>query len=91
MNKRFHIIVHGRVQGVFFRAETRTKARQLNLTGWVRNNSDGTVEIIAEGDTLNLLPFLKWCHEGPESARVEKLELKKQDYEGEFTDFGVRY
>ena len=91
MKKRYNIIISGRVQGVFFRTETRDHARKFNLKGWVKNNSNNTVEIIAEGEELNLMQFLKWCHQGPESARVENIRIKKQDYENEFEVFSIKY
>ncbi|MDP6476716.1 MAG: acylphosphatase, partial [Nitrospinaceae bacterium] len=60
-----HIIVHGRVQGVFFRASTQTRALELSLVGWVRNLPDSSVEIHAEGDRENLELLIEWCRQGP--------------------------
>lgn len=70
-----HIVVHGRVQGVFFRAATRSQANGLALAGWVRNLPDGTVEIHAEGEKDNLDRFIEWCRQGPPSAQVTHLDL----------------
>ena len=70
-----HIIVHGRVHGVYFRASTQTKALELNLTGWVRNLSDGTVEVHAEGDRDSLEQLIQWCQKGPPSAKVSCCDL----------------
>lgn len=91
MKKRIHIIVNGRVQRVFFRLSTKRKAKKLNLTGWVRNNPDKTVEIIAEGEEDNLKRLIAWCHKGPLLARVDNVKTEWQKYKGEFEYFSVRY
>jgi acylphosphatase len=91
MNHRLHAIVEGRVQGVSFRYYTTLTARQLNLTGWVRNLSDGTVEAIAEGDKIQLYQFLEFLREGPPAADVRDVRLTWMDATGEFDDFEVRY
>ncbi|MDP6657668.1 MAG: acylphosphatase [Nitrospinaceae bacterium] len=70
-----HIVVHGSVQGVFFRASTQSQASEHSLTGWVRNLSDGTVEIHAEGDKESLDRFIEWCRQGPPTANVQRLDL----------------
>ncbi|HAK36754.1 MAG: acylphosphatase [Nitrospinaceae bacterium] len=69
-----HIIVHGRVQGVFFRASTQTRALELSLVGWVRNLPDSSVEIHAEGDRENLELLIEWCRQGPPSAKVTRVD-----------------
>ena len=89
--KRIHIIVSGRVHGVFYRLSTKRRAKILNLTGWVRNLSDGTVEIIAEGEEDNLRKLIGWCHKGPLIARVENVNVKWQEFKGEFEYFSIRY
>ncbi|OWP61724.1 acylphosphatase [Hymenobacter amundsenii] len=66
--------VHGRVQGVFYRQSTRQQAQQLGLTGYARNNPDGTVTIEAEGPAAVLAQLAQWCQQGPPSARVEQVE-----------------
>lgn len=70
-----NIIIHGRVQGVFFRASAKEMALELCLKGWVRNMPDGTVEVHIEGspDALNL--FIEWCRKGPSMAKVLKCNL----------------
>jgi acylphosphatase len=68
--RRLHAIVHGRVQGVGYRASTFDEARQLGLAGWVRNRHDGTVEVLAEGSEANLRSFLAYLHRGPWAAEV---------------------
>ena len=89
--KRLNIKVYGRVQGVFFRANTVSTAKGLGLTGWVRNRRDGSVEIVAEGNQEKLLELLEWCKNwGPPSANVEKIEHEWQDAENEFSNFSAR-
>ncbi|MCL4641277.1 MULTISPECIES: acylphosphatase [Olivibacter] len=73
--KHLNITVFGKVQGVFFRAATKAVANQLKVTGFVKNLPDGSVYIEAEGDAFGLENFLEWCHEGPEHAVVEKVEI----------------
>jgi len=87
--KQVHIFVYGRVQGVFYRANTRKKAKELGIKGWVRNLYDGRVEIMAEGEEEDLRKFIEWCKRGPELAHVEKIELEWGDYRGKYQDFSV--
>ncbi|MBW2057142.1 MAG: acylphosphatase [Deltaproteobacteria bacterium] len=88
---RRRIRVEGYVQGVFFRATTRQKAQELGITGWVRNRWDGTVEIVAEGEETRLAELTKWCHHGPPGARVTRVLVEEEPYQGEFTDFDIFY
>lgn len=71
MNQHFKITVRGRVQGVFYRASTQKKALDLGLVGWVRNQSDGSVYLEAEGSEAQLQALVAWCNIGPSSARVD--------------------
>jgi acylphosphatase len=71
--RRIHVVVRGRVQGVFFRKSTVETAVRLGLSGWVRNRRDGTVETEAEGPEEAVEAFLAFCREGPELARVEEV------------------
>lgn len=71
-----HLIVSGRVQGVWFRAGTREQALELGLCGWAKNCPDGIVEIHAEGDKKTLEQFITWCRKGPPAARVSALEVE---------------
>lgn len=87
--ERAHLIVRGRVQGVFFRAETKRKADELGLTGWVRNNPDGTVEAVAEGQSDMLERFIEWCHEGPGRAIVSGVDVKREPYTGKYGVFTI--
>lgn len=91
MPQRVHVIVHGRVQGVYFRASTRERARHLGLAGWVRNCPDGSVELIAEGEQGRLEQLVTWCHGGPPGARVTALQVEWQEATGEFAGFVVKY
>jgi len=74
---RAHVLVSGRVQGVFFRDGARRKARDLNLKGWVRNLPDGRVEALFEGDPAAVEEMLRWCAEGPPDARVEDVAVER--------------
>ena len=83
------MVVHGSVQGVFFRAETRDRARSLGLAGWVRNAPDGTVEAVLEGDDEQVESMVEWCRRGPGGARVEEVEVAWSEPEGE-EGFSIR-
>lgn len=88
--RRVHLFIRGRVQGVNFRYYTMQKARELEVSGWVRNLWDGRVEAVAEGDENQVNQLVKWCHHGPPSALVEDVEASWEPPTGEFTDFLVR-
>jgi acylphosphatase len=88
---RARVIVTGKVQGVFYRAETATKAKQLSLTGWVRNLSDGRVEAIFEGEETDVQKIIDFCRHGPPNAYVVAVDVRRQEWKGEFDDFEVRY
>ena len=91
MESRLRIVIHGNVQGVFFRANTEEEARKLGLKGWVRNRSGGSVEVMAEGDKKALQKLLKWCSHGPAGASVDKVEKEWLGATGEFPDFRITY
>ncbi|MCD6575782.1 MAG: acylphosphatase [Nanoarchaeota archaeon] len=88
--KRFHIFVSGRVQGVFFRANTVEVARKLGIVGWVRNLRDGRVEIVAEGSEEKLKEFVEWLKKGPILAKVVDIVIEEETPTGEFSDFEKR-
>lgn len=67
---RAHLLISGRVQGVWYRESTRQEAGRLGLAGWVRNLADGRVEAAAEGPAAAVEQLIRWCHEGPRLARV---------------------
>ena len=89
MSSRAHVIVTGRVQGVFFRGQTRDRARSLGLGGWVRNNGDGSVEAVFEGDDDRVESMVEWCRRGPAYAEVENVQVAWEDPRGE-TEFAVQ-
>jgi acylphosphatase len=80
---RARVVIRGRVQGVFFRAETAARARSLGLAGWVRNNPDGTVEAVFQGDRDRIESMVAWCRRGPASASVEDVEVEWTETRGE--------
>jgi acylphosphatase len=83
----FHARIHGRVQGVGFRYTTRNEAKRRRLSGWVRNDPDGSVEVVCEGDADKVASFEKWLHKGPPGAYVTDVEIKKVPYKGTYNDF----
>jgi acylphosphatase len=82
MQKCVIIKVFGRVQGVFFRASTKARADQLNIKGYVRNENDGSVFIIAEAEENNINTFIKWCESGPKNADVLRCEVQEAPVNG---------
>jgi len=89
--KRAHIILTGRVQGVFFRDGTKNKARALGLKGWVRNVDSDKVEVMAEGEEDKLRELVEYCKKGPDAAEVSDIEIEYSDASGGFEGFSVRY
>lgn len=89
--KRVHVYISGRVQGVCFRSVTRQKAQGFELTGWVRNMSDGRVEAVFEGEDPVVDKMLAWCQTGPSLARVHDVIINEESYTGEFQDFDIIY
>jgi acylphosphatase len=87
--RRATLRIRGKVQGVFFRESARIEATRLGLTGWVRNREDGSVEAVAEGEPAALEDFIRWCHQGPPSARVSEVEHAQSEPTGEFRTFLV--
>jgi len=91
MKTNVHVMISGRVQGVWFRSDTKQKAEQLGITGWVRNTADGNVEAILEGEEALVKKMIEWCHQGPPSAQVEHVEVKNQDPTNGFEGFSIKY
>lgn len=89
-NARLHAIIEGRVQAVGFRNFVQQNAHAMDLTGWVRNRYDGTVEVIAEGSRRDLENLLSQLRRGPRSANVTGVSPQWQDATGEFDRFRVR-
>ena len=88
--KRLHATVRGRVQGVGFRASAASEARRLRLTGWVRNQFDGSVEVLAEGDDAAAASFLSWLRQGPSLAHVTGVDPEWLPAAGDAVSFEVR-
>lgn len=86
---RAHVLVSGYVQGVFFRYSMDKRARGLELTGWVRNLSDGRVEAIVEGDETNVRAVIDWCQAGPPHATVQHVEVSWESPTREFSAFST--
>lgn len=87
MNIRVHIFISGKVQGVFFRHNTKIKAEELGVFGWVKNLPDGRVEAVLEGEKEKVEEMVDWCKNGPEFARVTGLEAFEENYKKEFNKF----
>ena len=87
---RVHLLITGRVQGVFFRTSTQEEAQRHQLTGWVKNLHDGRVEAVLEGEEENVKPMIAWCQNGPPHAVVKDLSISVEVYRGEYVDFEVR-
>lgn len=89
--RRLTASVHGRVQGVAFRANTQREASRLDLTGWVKNHWDGSVRVVAEGPDSALNRLAAWLERGPRAARVERVDKEWSDATGEFRGFSIRH
>lgn len=85
--KTLRLVMHGRVQGVYFRDSMRREAQSLGVTGWVRNRSDGTVEAVVQGDPAAVDAIVRWTHRGPDRAQVERVDTAPG--EGNYTSFDV--
>mgnify|MGYP006284108861 CR=1 FL=1 len=88
--KNVHVKVSGRVQGVWFRANTKQKAEMLGVTGWIKNTSDGCVEAIFEGDEKLVDEMIDWCNRGPPLAKVKNVDVKSQNIVG-FDKFEIKH
>lgn len=90
-NARARVVVSGRVQGVFFRLETKQAAQRYGVLGWVTNQIDGTVAAVFEGPKEKVDAILAWCEQGPPHARVTQVDVTWEEYTGEFDGFNVTY
>lgn len=86
---RRRVVVHGFVQGVYFRDTVRRQAVAAGVSGWVRNNRDGTVEAVFEGEPAAVERMIAFCHEGPRGAHVTRVDASDEDPEG-LTGFSIR-
>jgi acylphosphatase len=88
---RAQVIVHGLVQGVWFRASTKDEADRLGVTGWVRNLPGGSVEALFEGPKKKVEEIVGWCHRGPAGAKVRSVDIVWEPFTHEFHHFEIRY
>ena len=88
---KVHVFISGRVQGVFFRNQTRRKAKKIGVTGWVKNLADGRVEAVFEGEENLVKIMIEWVRRGPLLSKVNGVEVEWENFSGEFNDFEIRY
>lgn len=89
--KALHLIIHGRVQGVWFRASTQEVAGKMKIKGWVRNTPDGAVEAHIQGNDAAVDEMFVWCRQGPPGARVDSIDSEEVEPAEEFKAFSIRY
>ena len=89
-HRTLHLVIHGRVQGVFFRDSMRREAAHLRIAGWVRNCRDGSVEALVQGEEPGLDAIVQWAHQGPPSARVTQVDVREAPAEP-CDGFEIRY
>ena len=87
--RRVRIIVHGKVQGVFFRYSVKQIADKLKVKGYARNNFDKTIEIVAEGSEEAISTIIQFCRRGPPMARVDRADMKEEKFIGEHDKFEI--
>lgn len=90
MKVRFHVLISGQVQGVFFRVKTRSEALKRQVFGWVRNLADGRVEAVFEGEKKDVDELVNFCRKGPQGAYVTKIDVYSEERTGEFNNFKIR-
>ena len=90
MKTNVHVLISGRVQGVWYRASTKQKAEQLDIKGWVRNTEDGCVEAIFQGDEKQVNEMINWCYQGPPLAKVDDVKIMKKDCDDVFEAFTIK-
>jgi acylphosphatase len=91
MQKTVHVFIKGKVQGVFFRANTKEQAEKRNISGWVKNTSDGRVEAVFQGDDSSVDDLIEWCHQGPSMSKVSDVTVESIDTDELFDGFSIRY
>ena len=84
------LLIHGRVQGVWFRESMCREAERLGVTGWVRNTPDGAVEAVVQGPDEAVDALISWAHAGPPQARVDRIEIELSETHGPFSGFEKR-
>lgn len=85
------MVIRGRVQGVFFRSETKSVAERGGVTGWVRNVDDGSVEALLQGDPASVERVVQWCKRGPDRARVDSVERTEIPCNETYRNFSILY
>jgi acylphosphatase len=90
-NVRAHVNISGRVQGVYYRMETKRTAEKYGVKGWVRNKADGSVDAVFEGDEKSVHSTIAWCRQGPSNAMVRNVEVQWEDYAEEFETFDITF
>jgi len=86
---RAHVVISGRVQGVFFRVETQRAAESIGVRGWVRNRPEGTVEAVFEGQSEKVKQAIEWCWKGSPASQVSDVQLKWEDPQGDCPSFSI--
>ena len=89
--QRVHLLVSGKVQGVFFRQALKVIAKKNNVLGWVRNLKDGHVEAVLEGDNKSINSVIEWIRIGPANSRVDNIEVSNEEFKNEFSTVEVLY
>lgn len=84
-----HLIISGRVQGIFYRASCQEVAQSYGLKGWVRNLPTGQVEVLAQGEKDKIEKLIAWCKKGPPGAKVTDVNVEWKDVFEQFSDFGI--
>lgn len=91
MDIKIKVLISGKVQGVFFRFNTKKNADELGLFGWVKNTKDGKVEALFEGDEKHIYKMIEWCSKGPSNSKVTKVDVFKKKYVKEYNNFSIIY
>ena len=89
--KRYSIVICGFVQGIGYRYSALKAAGRYHIDGWVRNNSDGSVEIECEGRAEDVALFIEWLKKGPPYARVSSVDIREKEYQGIYSGFSIEY
>ena len=89
--QRIHLLVSGKVQGVFFRQALKVVAKKNNIFGWVRNLTDKRVEAVLEGDKKSVNLVIEWARIGPANSHVDNIEVNNEEFKNEFSTFEVVY
>lgn len=88
--KRAHLLIKGRVQGVFFRSSMKEMADLYHVKGWVKNTFSGDVEAVVEGRDRDVDDLIEWCRQGPPAAAVDRVEISWQEPKGDFKAFSIK-